>query len=245
MTTELTRQYVRYAFYQVESAWRRLSNEERDQHKAELAEVINSFGSQFMLRTYSTVGTRPDVDFMLWAATEHLEDHHDVATAISATRLGAYLKSPYSYLAMTKRSMYVDTHSHDDQEGSRTRIRPPSTKYLFVYPFVKTRAWYRHSLEERQAMMMEHIHVGHKYQSIRIHTTYSFGLDDQEFVVSFDTDEPGDFLDLVMELRESAASSYTERDTPIFSCIAMPMRQALDALDGAGVAAAPGQVTYA
>src|SRR5215213_1346349 len=176
MTTELKRQYVRYAFYTVNSEWRRLSNDERDQHKAELAEVVNSFGSRFMLRTYSTVGTRPDVDFMLWAATEQLEDLHQLAVAISGTRLGAYLHSPYSYLAMTKRSMYVDTHAHDDQEGSRTQIRPPSTKYLFVYPFVKTRSWYRLSLEERQAMMMEHIQVGHKYQSIRIHTTYSFGL---------------------------------------------------------------------
>jgi chlorite dismutase len=92
-------------------------------------------------------------------------------------------------------------------------------------------------MEERQEIMAEHIRMGHKYPSVRIHTTYSFGLDDQEFVVSFDTDSPGDFLDLVMELRESVSSSYTERDTPIFSCIAMPIEQALDALDGAVVSA--------
>jgi chlorite dismutase len=235
MSVPQRRQYVRYAFYKVQPGWRLLSESEREAQKRELTATIESFGKRFMLRTYSTVGTRADVDLLLWGATERLEDHHDLAAAISATRIGAYLDTPYSYLAMTKRSIYVNEHEHAGQEGSRTTILPPSTKYLFIYPFVKTRPWYRLSLEERQTMMTEHIRVGHKYQSVRIHTTYSFGLDDQEFVVSFDTDEPGDFLDLVMELRESGASAYTERDTPIFICIAMSMQQALDALDGASV----------
>lgn len=237
MSAQQRRQYVRYAFYKVQSQWRTRPLVERQAQKRELADVIARFGGQFMLRTYSTVGTRADVDFMLWGASERLEDHHELAAAISGSAMGAHLDTPYSYLAMTKRSIYVDDHEHPGQEGSRTEVRPPSTKYLFVYPFVKTRPWYRLSLEERQEMMSEHIRVGHKYQSVRIHTTYSFGLDDQEFVVSFDTDSPGDFLDLVMELRESAASSFTERDTPIFSCLAMPMREALDALDGASVGA--------
>ncbi len=236
MSIPQKRQYVRYAFFKVQTEWKRLSLAERDEHKRELAAAIAPFADRFMLRTYSTVGTRGDVDLMLWGASEQLEDHHELAMAISSTRLGGYLDTPYSYIAMTKRSIYVDKHIHEGQEGSRTEIRPPSTKYLFIYPFVKTRPWYRLSMEERQEIMSEHIRVGHKYQSVRIHTTYSFGLDDQEFVVSFDTDSPGDFLDLVMELRESVSSSYTERDTPIFTCIAMPIEQALDALDGAALA---------
>ncbi|HEX3246786.1 MAG TPA: chlorite dismutase family protein [Chloroflexota bacterium] len=236
MSIPQRRQYVRFAFFKVQAEWRRLPIREREEHKQELAAAIAPFAERFMLRTYSTVGTRGDVEFMLWGASERLEDHHELAATISSTRLGSYLDTPYSYLAMTKRSMYVDAHTHEGQEGSRTEVRPPSTKYLFVYPFVKTRPWYRLSMEERQAIMSEHIRVGHKYPSVRIHTTYSFGLDDQEFVVSFDTDSPGDFLDLVMELRESVSSSYTERDTPIFSCIAMPLTQALDALDGAALA---------
>jgi len=82
-------------------------------------------------------------------------------------------------------------------------------------------------------MMDEHIRIGRKYPSVKLNTTYSFGLDDQEFVVSFETDEPADFLDLVMELREAKTSLYTLRDTPIFSCIAMGLREALGTLDGA------------
>jgi len=80
--------------------------------------------------------------------------------------------------------------------------------------------------------MDEHIRTGRKYPSVKLNTTYSFGLDDQEFVVSFETDEPADFLDLVMELREAKTSLYTLRDTPIFTCIAMSLPETLDTLDG-------------
>ena len=79
-------------------------------------------------------------------------------------------------------------------------------------------------------MMTEHIRLGHKYPSVKINTTYSFGLDDPEFVVAFESDRPADFLDLVMELRESGASSYTLKDTPIFTCVWMTPGEALDAI---------------
>jgi nitrite reductase/ring-hydroxylating ferredoxin subunit len=135
---------------------------------------------------------------------------------------------PYSYLAMTRRSVYQS----GEEAGRRLELHPTNSRYFFVYPFVKTREWYQLPLDERQEMMNEHIRVGRKYPSVKLNTTYSFGLDDQEFVVSFETDEPADFLDLVMELREAKTSLYTLRDTPIFTCIAVSAREALNALDG-------------
>ena len=132
-------------------------------------------------------------------------------------------------MAMTRRSTYITPkHLHEGQDGMRTRVRPADAQFLIVYPFVKTRAWYALPKEERQKMMDVHIEVGHKYPSVKINTTYSFGLDDQEFVVAFETDNLGDFLDLVMELRESEASSYTLRDTPTFTCTRMDLGEALD-----------------
>ena len=110
------------------------------------------------------------------------------------------------------------------------KVRPTNCRYFFVYPFVKTRPWYMLSLEERQQMMNVHIEIGHKYPSVKLNTTYSFGLDDQEFVVAFETDKPQDFLDLVMELREAQSSLYTLRDTPIYTCLQMPLAEALEAL---------------
>jgi chlorite dismutase len=132
---------------------------------------------------------------------------------------------------MTKASEYSDE--------SRLEVRPAHSRYLFVYPFVKTREWYRLPPDERWRVMQEHIKVGKEYPEIDLNTSYSFGLDDQEFVVAFEGDDPGEFLDLVNELRPTESSAYTERETPIFTCVAMSVRKALDALDGTAAAVAP------
>ena len=227
------RQIVKYTFFQVDPAWRRLSPEERAAQKDEFARVLENFDERVLILTYSTVGTRGDCDFLIWSASENLEAVQQLVTALRSTRLGAYVTTPYSYLAMTKRSRYVGAHTHEGQEGKRARLHPIGAKYLFVYPMVKKREWYRLPLEERQRAMNEHFEIGHRYPSVKINTTYSFGLDDQEFVVAFETDSPSDFLDLVEELRPSESSKYTERETPIFTCIAMEPRAMLDALGGA------------
>ena len=97
--------------------------------------------------------------------------------------------------------------------------------------------------DERWRIMQGHIQVGREYPGVDNHTTYSFGLDDQEFVVAFDTDDVGTFLDLVQRLRTTEASRYTVRDTPSFTCIRMSLERALNALDGEPIGAtsrAPG-----
>jgi chlorite dismutase len=128
--------------------------------------------------------------------------------------------------------VYVDKHTHEGQEGTRVRLVPGMFKFLFVYPFVKSKAWYRLTKHARQGMMDEHIEIGHKYPTVRLNTTYCFGLDDQEFVVAFESDKPEHFVDLVMELRHSEATSYTVRDTPTFTCIHRELTEVLDLLGG-------------
>jgi chlorite dismutase len=86
--------------------------------------------------------------------------------------------------------------------------------------------------KERYAAMQEHIKVGREYPEIDLNTSYSFGLDDQEFVVAFEGDDPSRFLDLVQRLRTTEASAYTKRDTPTFTCVACSVERALNALDG-------------
>ena len=51
--------------------------------------------------------------------------------------------------------------------------------------------------------------IGLMYPRVKLNTTYSFGIDDQEFVVAFETNFPEDFLDLVQQLRETEISLYT------------------------------------
>jgi len=231
---EEKRQVVRYLFFKLDPLWRRQGPEKQIDQKVELAETIRGFQARCLLRSYSTMGTRGDADFMLWQAAEQLETLQALETEIFSTRLGAYLTTPYSYLAMTKRSIY--DFPDDPEAGKVITMAPQDSKYLFLYPFVKTRSWYRLAHEQRQEMMTEHVQIGRKYPDIRINTAYSFGLDDQEFMVGFEGDDPGEFLDLVMDLRTSDASAYTERDTPIFTCVQMSLWDVLDSLGGASVA---------
>jgi chlorite dismutase len=225
-------QFVSFTFYRLLPEWRRLPAGERAEQKRELLRVLDEADARTVVRAYSTMGMRGDVDFLLWKVSDRLEGLRELASALATTALGGYLATPHSYLAMTRRSQYVDGHRHAGQDGRRTRVQPAGGRYLFVYPFVKTHTWYQLPFAERQQIMDEHIKLGHQYPSVKINTTYSFGLDDQEFVVAFETDEPSDFLDLVMKLRESRARPFTERDTPIFTCIAMPIDEVLDAVAG-------------
>jgi chlorite dismutase len=223
------RQIVKYAFYRAEPAWRRLGDEEKAAGRKELAELILEWRERIpMLRSYSTVGMRGDADMLLWSAAKTLEEIRDLETQIRSTAFGRYLETPHSFLAMTKRSQYEDRLDPTSRE--KLQVKPGRAKYLFIYPFVKTRAWYLLPFEERQQMMDAHIEIGHRYPTVKLNTTYSFGLDDQEFVVAFETDSPEDFLDLVMALREARSSEFTLRDTPIFSCIAADPGAVLETL---------------
>ena len=189
------------------------------------------------LRAYSTTGVRPDADFFLWKITNRYDDLGELGAALHATPLAAWLETPYSYLATTKASQYTSARRP-------RKIVPRNAPYLVVYPFVKVRPWYALPEEDRQRAMEEHIRIGREeFPGITNHTTYSFGIDDQEFMTAFECDEPADFMHLMLRLRESEASRYTERDTPIFVGKSVPIREALDQLDGASSRTFAGRAT--
>lgn len=227
----LPRQFVSFACFKVDPAWRRLPETERIKGKQEFASVVKKYVQEkkCQILPYTTMGMRADVEMMLWIISYDVDVIQVLASDLARTGLGQYLQRPYSFLAMTKRSMYLDRIDPEHQED-RIHIRPGKHKYFFVYPFIKKRDWYMLSMPERQEMMDEHIRIGNKYPSVKLNTTYSFGLDDQDFVVAFETDHPADFLDLVQELRESKASMYTLKDTPILTCIAKEIDEMLDTI---------------
>jgi chlorite dismutase len=218
------RHFVKYTFLKVDPAWRRLPDDQRSADKREFLAACEDFAAERLLRSFSTVGTRGDTDLMLLSQATNLERIHEFHVVLAQSGLMKWCSTPYSYLAMTKPSEYSDE--------SRLEVRPAHSRYLFVYPFVKTREWYAKPADERWRIMQEHIRVGREYPTVDNHTTYSFGLDDQEFVVAFDTDDVGAFLDLVQRLRTTEASAFTQRDTPSFTCINASLQRAVNALDG-------------
>ena len=226
------RNYVKYTFLAVDPAWRRRSAEERAGDKREFAAACREFGEDHFLRAYSLVGTRGDCDLMVRAIAPQLEPIHELHVLLNQSGLMRWATTPYSYLAMTKESPYSD----EPDKPLEPRAGADS-KYLIVYPMWKKREWYGLAAEERMRVMRDHIAVARRFTGIETNTAYSFGLDDQEFVVAFDADDPAEFLDLVQELRSTESSAYTESETPIFTCVSASVERVLDALDGESVRA--------
>lgn len=215
-----TYRFVKYTFFRVAPEWRRLSDNERQSSKEDFLAVMQKY-EKLGPRPYTLVGTRGDADFLLWTITDSLDTIRELHSELLNTELGRYLSTPYSYLAMLRPSEYFGKPSDPEPAGS---------KHLFVYPFTKKREWYGIPFEERRRIMKDHVQTGHKFPSVTIHTAYSFGLDDYEFILSFETDRPEDFLNLVMELRTTEASKYTAVETPIFTCTSVTPEQMLDLL---------------
>ena len=226
------RQLVCFTFYRVLPEWRRLPAEQKAEQKRAFVEVLQRWNkaNEFLSLTYSTTGARGDCDFCIWSIGYSVEAINKMRSELLATPFGGYIEIPHNFLSMTKRSTYqIDREDESEGEG-RGAIRPGGHKYIFVYPFWKTRPWYLLSLAERRRLMDEHIRIGLAYPRVKLNTTYSFGLDDQEFVVAFETNFPEDFLDLVQQLRETEISVYTLKDYPIFSCVRLRPQEMLDQL---------------
>lgn len=229
-------QLYRYLTLAVTPEWRRLPDEERAAQKRELADAVGA--ADIAVHAYSLVGQRVDAELLLWIVADDLARIRELESRLAATKLWAWSTRPYGYLAARRRSPYLGEHAHRGGEQTREEAGPVGDKpYVVVYPMTKKRSWYALPHEERTRIMAGHFATGHRHPDIRIHTGYSFGIDDHEFVVAFEVPDPRDFVALVADLRETESSSYTERETPIFVGAAMPIERALDAIDGAAARA--------
>jgi len=215
--------FIVYSFYRVTPAWLTLPKDEKGRAISEVVAKVEEAQGQLSVRTYSTLGLKRDADFLLWLISKELHPVQALASTLRKTAMGPSLESSHTFLAVTRESTYLKDHGHE----VKVNVESGRGKYLFVYPFVKTREWYLLPLEERQKMMNVHIKVGHEFPGIRINTSYGFGLDDQDFMVSFEGDDPKEFVTLVMRLRETEGSRYTQRDTPIFTCVKQPLEEIL------------------
>jgi len=226
---KLPRQFVNFTFYRARPDWRLLSEDEKRDCKSSFIAAVDDFRAQLLIHSYSTVGLRTSADFLIWRIGTDLDPMQEMTGRLNQTEMAKYVEPTHSLLSMTKRSMYIEKECKAQAED-RTHIVPGQSEYLFVCPLLRTREWYSRPQEQRHEMMEENLRIGSKYRSVKLHTTYSFGLDDQEFVVAFETNKPADFLDLFQELRETKASCFTLRDTPMFTCRKRNLSECLDAL---------------
>ena len=221
----LEKQFVNFMFFRVNPDWRKLDPETKSIFKSEFQGVFDKFRDDFLLYTYSLVGFDSKADIMFWRIGESLDLIQEMTAKLYRTSLGSFFEIADNYLAVTKRMMFVADGADD-----RFHIQAGEKKYHFVYPCAKHSSWYEKTGEERDALIEENFMVGKKFQNIRIHMTHAFGFSEQEYVISFETDEPKDFLALAEELRQTPASKLTLRGMPVYTCRQRPLMECLDAL---------------
>jgi len=217
--------FFSFTFYKVDPKWRWLNEIGKDESSTEFLELLKVANTKMKVRTYSTIGLRHDSEFMIWSISSSLENIQVLTTKIYSTILGKYLEPTCTFLSLTRKSIYLN----QVKLGFENESDPP-LKYVIVYPFIKSREWYLLPFEKRKQMMNEHIKVGRKYPEIRLNTTYSFGVGDQDFMLAFETDDLSMFQNLIMDLRETEVSRYIIKDTPMIPCVLRDMNEIIKSL---------------
>jgi chlorite dismutase len=220
--------FVHAWLLRLDPAWRRQEAEARRSDIDAFCAAAGRTDQRLMQHAYSTIGLRAEGDLLLWRMAESIEEIEETAADLLASGIGRWMSPALSMIGMTRPSQYVKRPTTQEQSlftGDRS-------KYLVVYPFVKSTDWYLTPAEERQQIMRGHMKVGHAYPQVRQLLAYSFGLDDQEFVVAYETDDLVAFQDLVRDLRETESRRSTVRDTPIITGIHRPLGDVLGLLSG-------------
>ncbi len=225
MPEETPRTLNHFALFAFKDAYWALAAEARAEfHRAWLAGLRAAVRK---LHVYQVFPSESSADLLVWSALSAADksaaaDFFECfARATSPFR--AYLRITAALWGFTRPSEYTKTRSAQEIDPFAETRRP----YLIVYPFVKTTDWYLKSREARQGMMNEHIRIGKQYENISQLLLYSFGLQDQEFVVVYETDDLPRFSDLVNELRSTEGRRYTERDWPLHTAVYHPAEETL------------------
>jgi len=227
MTSTAT--YVHCLALGLDPAWRRRPDPERAADADAFARALDALESG-MTFTYSSIGLQAGTDLVVWRLGPSFEGLEEAAAALLRTGIGCWLTVRESFVGRIGSSQYVARATSQEQslfEGDRSR-------YLIVYPFTKTTEWYLLAKEVRQGAMNEHMRIGRSYPQIRQLLAYSFGLDDQDFIVAYETDDLPAFADLVRELRATEARRSTAGDTPILAAVHRPIREILGLLGAYG-----------
>ncbi|MGB8934639.1 MAG: chlorite dismutase family protein [Candidatus Nitrosopolaris sp.] len=214
LSSPKTPTYLNFSFYKVDAKWRWLNDIAKDEAAKEFSNLVEVANSKMKVRTYSTLGLRPDTDFMLWMICDSVEKMQILASKVYSTIIGKYIEPSHVYLSCIRQSVYS---TNKIMPGFMTDENP--MKYVIVYPFIKAREWYLLPFGERKKMMEEHIAVGRRFPEVRLNTSYSFGIDDQDFTLAFETNDLILFQDLIVQLRETRVSEYVTKDTPMIVCV--------------------------
>jgi len=216
-------QYHNYIFFSVRHEFHLLTSAKQTAYKKAFLTVFEK-EKQVVNATYTTTGLKANTTLLIWFQADSIEAIQEFLNKLLHTNLGSYLVITYTLFGMTRQTQYsakATGHLHTARKGG---------KYLIIYPFTKTKEWYMLDFDTRRKLMGGHVSVGKNYPQIEQLLLYSYGIDDNEFIVSYEMDDLSAFQSLVMELRSDAVRGYTQKDTPIFTSIYRTAKEALDYL---------------
>ncbi len=220
-------QYAAWWLYKRGTAWNTVSTGGYHEAAVELAQVFDRPEEGVTVRgTYTSLGLNSSVDMIVWAHAETLDSLQRLAIAVDKTSLGAHLDQRSCYIGVGGMSQYDPTH------GPAFIKRLPAKRYLSVYPFSKTPDWFLLDYKERRRLMIEHGEMGREFPEILTNTVNSFGIQDQEFVVALEDDDPEQLIKMVQRLRAAEVRRWTAVDTPIFLGDRKPITEVLADLRG-------------
>ena len=221
------KQFVNFIFFRVNPEWRRLDPELKKTFRSEVRDVFADFEREMLLFSYSLVGFDSKADLMFWRICDSLDLIQDMTAKLYKTELGSFLETTDNYLSVTRKMKFVKAGT---PASDREHVVAGGRKYHFLYPCAKQSEWYEISQEEREALIKENFMVGTRFKNIEIQMTHAFGFSEQEYLISFETDEPKDFLALAEELRTTPASKFTIRGMPVYTCRRRELGDCLESL---------------
>lgn len=221
-----THPYHNYLFFSLSPEFYQLSSTEQAEAKANFCKVVIA-DQRLIITPYLTRGFKPDTTFMLWFRGQDPSHMQELLGQLLHSRLGRWLTLSHTYFGIARASQYSGRTGKPEQVIQNYNERLP---YFILYPFTKTHEWHQLDLSKRKEVMYEHMNLGITFPNIRQCLLYSYGVDDYEFVVSYESSTLEEFQDLVIKLRSTVGRPYTLRDTPIHTCIYHPIEQLLELL---------------
>ena len=216
--------FLNFSFFKVDSKWRWLNEIGKEEAAKEFESLLEVANTKMKVISYSTIGLRSDADFMLWMIADSVEKMQILTSKIYYT-VSENMLNLLKFIYLVQEGQFIYNQA---KAGFMTNQKP--LKYNIVYPFIKSREWYLLPFEKRKKMMEEHIEVGRKFPNVRLNTSYSFGIHDQDFMLAFETDDLNDFQNLIIKLRETKVSRYVVKDTPMIVCLHKNIGQVIKSL---------------
>jgi len=207
--------YQHYIFFEVHNDFYQLPRDDQKKLKTEFAAALAN-PKRLIVSSYSTLGYKAQSTFMLWCRCKTPSDIQVFLRDLLRTKIGRYLHISYTYFGIVRNSEYSGRGGKPEQD---MQVQDDRLPYLVLYPFTKTTEWHMLDFENRKSIMGQHIKVGLTYPNTRQSLLYSYGVDDQEFIVSYEMKTLEEFQDLVMSMRRTVGRAYTLSDTPTYTCI--------------------------